>query len=92
MDRVEDGVGPDDAQIGVLLSGEAGEGKIFGGRRGPDRHHSPQVQIGGDHRIGHVPRHGARRASSADRSRSSGARTANWSTRSLRSAAAVTSR
>ena len=59
MDRVEDGVRPDDAQIGVLLTGEAGERKILGGRRGADGHRRfAQGPIRGGDRVRHVRGHG----------------------------------
>ena len=35
---VEHGVGADDVEVGVLLTGEAGPGQVLGGGRGADRH------------------------------------------------------
>ena len=59
MDRVEDGVRPGDPQIGVLLTREAGERKILGGRRRPHGHcRLAQAPVGGGDDLRHVGGHG----------------------------------
>jgi hypothetical protein len=53
----------DNVEVGVVLPGEAGEGKVLGGGRGPDGDWAPfvpQLGIGPQHGVGHRCRHGRR--------------------------------